>query len=223
MSHNIFRNRRDLGALPQIGNLLAPSYSRYIPRGGWVVNTSTAGTLLGATGMTQDVSASADDANFGFTLPFTFLYYGVARTVYAGSNSFLTFGFGSNDYSGFSCTSPGRGLYIQAADNSWQRLYHINNGDGSFRIRFEGTARTSGTPGSPTMIWEATLYNDGKIMLVNGANNRTGGANRITNGGFDSYCLTYTFAQNQSFVFEPTGSGASATYNIYTGASVVAA
>lgn len=219
MSHNIFRNRRDLGALPQIGNLLAPSYSRYVPRGGWVVNTGTAGSLLGTTGMTQDVSSTADDASFGFTLSFSFPFYGVNRTVYAGSNSYLTFGAGSTVYTGISCTSPGRALLIKAADNSWQRLYHIDNGNGSFRIRFEGTNATTGTPGAPTMTWEATLYNDGKIMLVNGANNRAGAVSAISNGTADATCLTYTFAENQSFVFDPSGS----TYNIYTGASVVAA
>ena len=218
MSHSIFRNRRDLGAIPLLSNLLSPNPSRYVPKTGWTVNTGTAGTLLGATGMTQVVSVSADDANYQFTMPFNFPFYGVNKTVFAGSNSYLTFGAGSSAYSSLSCTIPGKALMIQAADNSWQRLYYIDNGNGSFRIRYEGTAATSGTPGSSNMIWEATLYNDGKIMLVNGTNARSGGVNNINNGANDSYCLVYTFAQNQSFVFAPSAD--STTYTIYTGASV---
>ena len=33
MSHDIFRNRRDLGAIPDLSSLLAPSHSRYVPFG----------------------------------------------------------------------------------------------------------------------------------------------------------------------------------------------
>lgn len=218
MSHNIFRNRRDLGAIPTLSSLLAPNYSRHIPKG-WTILTGTAGVLLGTTGMTEDVSSYADDANFQITMPFNFPFYGVTKTVYVGSNSYVTFGAGSSAYLSLSCTVPGKALMIQAADNSWNKLYHKNNGNGSVRIRYEGR-NTSGS-GATNMTWEVTLYDDGKIMLVNGSNARTGGVNNINNGANDAYCLVYTFAENQSFVFEPTGSGATASYNIYTGASVI--
>lgn len=218
---NIFRNRRDLGALPTLSSLLAPSSSRFVPstnEPGWQVVAGVAGTLLGATGMTQVVSTSQDDANIQITMPFNFPFFGTTRTVFVGSNSYLTFGAGSSNYSGLGCTNPGRALMMKAADNSYQRVYHKDNGDGSIRIRYEGNGATTGTPGSPGIIWEVTLYDDGKIMLVNGANNRATGVSSITNGVNDATCLTYTFAINQSFVFEPAAGGT--TYNIYTGASV---
>ena len=220
MGHDIFRNRRDLGALPLLGNLLAPSHSRYEPRvtSGWTIRAGVAGSLLGTGGMTTDVSSYADDASFQLTPSFNFPFYGVNKTVWAGSNSYITFGASSTAYTALSCTVPGKALMIQAADNSWNKLYHVDNGNGSFRIRYEGY-NNSGS-GTSNVFWEVTLYNDGKIMLVMGNNARASGVCNINNGAADSYCLTYTFAQNQSWVFEPTGSGGTASYNIYTGASV---
>lgn len=217
---NIFRNRRDLGALPTLSTLLAPSSSRYVPNvvTGWQIRQGVAGTLVGTGGMTTDVSTYADDANFQISMPFNFPFFGVNKTVYVGSNSYVTFGAGSSAYTALSCTIPGKALMIQAADNSWNKLYHKDNGNGSVTIRYEG--RNTAGSGATNMTWEVTLYNDGKIMLVTGAVARTGGVCNINNGANDAYCLVYTFAENQSFVFEPTGSGASASYNIYTGASV---
>lgn len=219
MGHDIFRNRRDLGSIPTLSNLLAHSHSRFIPTTGWLVDASRAGALLGSSGMTQDVSSYADDANFQVVLPFTFLFYGVAKTVYAGSNSFITFGAGSNVFSSLSCTNPGKALMIQAADNSWNAAYHKDNGNGSMRIRYEG--HNASSSGATNVTWEVTLYNDGKMMLVMGANARASGVCNINNGANDSFCLTFTFAENQSWVFEPTQDGT--TYNIYTGASVIPA
>ncbi len=182
--------------------------------------TVAAGTVapLGIAAMgTPIINVSQDDSNQAINLPFTFNYYGVALAAFIGSNSYLTFGAGSNAYSGLSCTNPLRALNVGSADNSWQRYYRIDNGDGSVRVRFEGNNSTSGTVGSPTIVWEATLYNDGKIQLAVGAHSRTAGLNNINNGVTGATCIGYTLAANQSYVFEPSGS----TYIIHTGSNVI--
>lgn len=175
----------------------------------------TAGTVapLGITGMALLLNTAADDSHIQVTLPFAFPFFGVARTVFVGSNSYLTFGAGSSAYSNLSATVPGRALLVGGADNSYQRVYTKDNGDGSFRIRYEGAAGTSGTPGSPTIAWEATLCTDGKILLAVGVHGRTTGASLISNGVAG---IPYTLAANQSYVFEPSGG----TYIIHTGASL---
>ncbi len=172
---------------------------------------------LGIAGMTLIMEGSQDDANLQVSLPFSFPYYGVARLVFIGSNSYLSFGAGSSAFSGLSCTNPGRALHVGSADNSWQRYYWIDNGNGSVRVRFEGTNSTSGTVGSPTIVWEATIYDDGKIQVAVGSHNRSGGISNMSNGVADASCLTYTLAQNQSHVSAPSGG----TYNIHAGSSVV--
>lgn len=186
----------------------------------FTVDTTAAATLLGSVGMTQLVSASVDDDFLGLSLPFLFPFYGVNLDVFIGSNSYLTFGVGSGAYSGLSCTNPGKGLLIAAADRSWQQVYKKDNGDGSFRTRYEGSSGTYGTVGSPSSTWEATLYRDGKIQLVIGASNTSGsGISSITNGIADAQCVGWTNVQNQSYVFAPSVNGAA--YTIYTGARVI--
>ena len=175
----------------------------------------TAGTVapLGITGMALLLNAAADDSYIQVTLPFAFPFFGVDRTVFVGSNSYLTFGAGSSAYSNLSATVPGQALLVGGADNSYQRVYTKDNGDGSFRIRYEGAAGTSGTPGSPTIAWEATLCTDGKILLAVGVHERTTGVSLISNGVAG---IPYTLAANQSYVFEPAYSA----YVVHTGASL---
>ncbi len=169
------------------------------------INEVAVTPLLGIAGMTLMHEGSWDDTSQHVELPFSFPYYGVNRTVFIGSNSYLTFGAGSNRYSGLSCTNPGMALHIGSADNSWQRWYRQDNGNGSVRVRFEGNNATNGTVGSPTIVWEATLYDDGKIEVDVGAHSRTGGLANISNGSADASCVSYTLAENKNYVFTTTG------------------
>ncbi len=211
-----------------VGTGAASSASNSVTPGGTIAGTPNAppsgtvqpgvpATLLGSSGMTLVREGTQDDANLPVSLPFAFPYYGVNRTVFLGSNSYLSFGAGSSNYWGLSCTNPRVALHVGSADNSWQRYYWVDNGDGSVRVRFEGAASTGGIVGSPNIVWEATLYADGKIQLVIGAHNRLTGLSAISNGVADATCLGYTLAENQSYVFTPSG----ASYSINDGARVV--
>jgi len=143
---------------------------------------------LGSLALTLLVSASADDSNVLLpALPFPFYVSGTnyASSMYVGSNSYITFGLGFNVYSSLSATTPGRALLIQGADNSYQRVYagsEFVNGNTRYRIRFEGTAGTSGTVGAPTMVWEVSFYSNNRILVTIGAMARTGGAAGLSNG-----------------------------------------
>jgi len=132
--------------------------------GGSGFSTAIAPTQ-GRTGLTTIVNGVADDANItigdiGFNFP---LYGALYRSdIFAGSNGYLTFGFGTNAYSNLSRTNPGRALMVMAADRSW--LYvGVQQGAGSFRIRWEGS---DGSSGGTSMIWEATLFASGVIQLA---------------------------------------------------------
>jgi hypothetical protein len=50
---------------------------------------------------------------------------------------------------------------VSSGDNSCQRIYYGVEGTApnrTFRIRYEGTNTTSGTLGSPNMVYEVTFY-----------------------------------------------------------------
>jgi hypothetical protein len=121
----------------------------------------TSTTLTTTTGWTQVISSSYDDANtkitFGFNIRFNSTTY---DGVYVGSNTYLTFGSGSNNYSSLSASNPAiPGVHMCAADNSYQKVfYRVENSSTTVRIRYEGTASTGGTVGSPTIVYEAVFY-----------------------------------------------------------------
>ena len=164
----------------------------------------------GRTGLTTIVSALADDANIAIgDIGFDFPLYGALyrSNIFAGSNGYLTFGFGSSEFSDLSLTNPGRALMVMAADRSW--LYvGVQQSAGSFRIRWEGkTGSSSGT----SMVWEATLFANGVIQLVFGLNMpNNGGVKTFTKGDgavYTDYLPTNTLYVNDggaySLVFTP--------------------
>lgn len=187
---------------------------------GPAVAAGTPASLLGPASLTQHVSATADDANFQVTIPFPFLFDGVDYGqganggVYIVSNSYITFGYSSTAFNNFTASAPGRGIFIGTADNSWQRLYsgtETVNGTTVFRVRFEGTAATSGTPGSPNMEWEITFYPNHKMQVVIGTMSRTTGVEQISNG------TAYTaFPQdaNTSYYIDASTTGTSWTTGV---------
>jgi len=130
--------------------------------------SSTIATLQGSAGMTQVVSAYADDAgqylpDIGFNFP---IYGSTYRTnISVGSNWYLLFGAVSTAFSGLSRTSPGMGLLFGAADRSWRNVY-FNAGSKFCQIRFEAQTTSSGA--SNTAIFQIKLFNDGTIELTIG-------------------------------------------------------
>jgi len=127
---------------------------------------SIASSLLGGDGLTASTtptSGNNDDGHWSVSLPFNITYNGTSYdSVYIGTNSYITFSAGSSLYSGLSAERPVLPkIMITAADNSAQRIYYGSSGSSpnrTYRVRWEGTNFYTGTLGNPTMVWEATFY-----------------------------------------------------------------
>lgn len=129
--------------------------------------------LLGNAALTASTTPTSGTANTGYwylPLPFsiTFLsntYNGVS----VGTNSYLLFGGNSTSGSSVSRSNPAfPKIMIAARDNSAQRLYYGTEGSApnrTYRIRFEGNASTSGTLGSPGMVWETKFYENNNAII----------------------------------------------------------
>jgi hypothetical protein len=194
----------------------------------YAVTSGTKAPVFGAngasphppTGWTSLIGSSADDANLQiFTLPFNFYINNTAFTaIFLGSNSYITFGSGSNLYSGLNASNPPiPKMMFGAADNSWQRVSTFVSGTDYARVRYEGNGSTSGLPGSPGIVAEITVFNPNKfsgnnvIEMLVGVHNRTGGVSNISNDS--TAYVTYTISANQSYVFVGNSAGTSWTLN----------
>lgn len=152
-----------------IFNEIDQFYTTPVPPLTYTLEIGTKAPVLGAggqspfpaSGWTSRVSSSVDDAFLNIALPFIFTYNNVGYTNYfPGSNFYITFGAGSSVFSALSAGNPElEKIHISAADNSWQRVSTISSGTNFHRIRVEGTNSTSGTPGSPNLVYELTFFN----------------------------------------------------------------
>ena len=144
------------------------------------ITRSLTDPALFSSSSTTPTSGTNDNGFWTLSLPFNVTYLGTIYTqVFISTNSAITFDSGQTT-STWSAGSPVvNKILIQATDNSAQRIYSGSFGlspNRTFRVRFEGTAATTGTLGSPNMIWEAVFYenrND-RIDIVFGNNSRSG-------------------------------------------------
>lgn len=195
---------------------------------GYTLTLGTKAPTLGAGGATWPPSgwtsiqnASVDDASLSVTLAVTFTINSTNyTTAFVGSNTYLTFGSGSSAYSSLSGSNPALNkIHLGAADNSYQRVAHRSSGTDYTRIRYEGNGSTSGTLGSPGIVYEATFFNQSKtgnvpvVEVLFGNHNRTAGQAGIAST--TTYYATYTQSANQSYVFVGNATGTS--WTIYTG------
>jgi len=110
------------------------------------------------------------------------------NNVFIGSNTYITFGSGSSAYSSLSASNPAiPGVHMCADDNSYQRVQYLINTavtPNELRVRYEGTATTSGTAGNPNIVYEAVFYkNQNYFDVLIGTHARcTSGSRLITNG-----------------------------------------
>lgn len=129
-------------------------------RGGAGLASSTTPDVFDAVG---GVNAN-DDGYWQLDLPFSIYYLGDTYTsIYVGTNSYITFGSGSMVIPTGIATPPLPKIMINAADLSCQRIYYGVegvSGTRTYTVRWEGTAATSGTLGSPNMVWEAKFYEE---------------------------------------------------------------
>jgi hypothetical protein len=198
----------------------------YWPRSGTKAPTLGAGgTSWTPSGWVSIQNASVDDSFVSVTIPTFSLNYNAFTTAYIGSNTYITFGSGSTVYSGLSASNPAlHKIHLGAADNSYQRVAYRNSGTDYTRIRYEGAAATSGTAGSPGIVYEATFFNSAKtgnlpiVEILFGTHGRTSGASGIATTS--TYLATPSpagyFSANQSYVFVGNASGGTA-WTIYTG------
>ena len=179
------------------------------------------------SGWTSIQNISADDAFLTINLPFTFNIAGSGFTqTFMGSNTYLTFSSGANEYGNLGALGATRPpvpkFHFGSADNSYQRVSTFASGTNYFRIRYEGTAATSGVVGSPNIVLEITLFNpsvtggNNVLELLVGNHSRLSGVAMVASST-TSYA-TYTLAQNQSYVFQGNSTGTS--WTIYTGYNV---
>ena len=194
---------------------------------------STGQNPFPAVGWTSLVSASADDSFLigGVSLPFTWTYNSTGYTAFfPNSNFYITFGGGSAQYSGLTASVPAVDkIFFAGADNSWQRVSSFTSGTDYTRLRWEGTSTTSGTPGSPTIVYELTFFNPTLtggvpwLELLVGTQARVGGISGLysstailTGGSF--IASNVNVAANQSYVMVGDATGTS--WTVYTGYKV---
>lgn len=184
----------------------------------------TGGGTYPPSGWTGIQNASVDDNFLTIALPFTFYIAGSGyTTTYLGSNSYITFGSGSSNFNSLSASNPPYPKFMfGSADNSYQRVSRFASGINYQRIRYEGTAATSGTVGSPNIVLEITLFNPNimggrnVLELLVGNHSRLTGLRMVASA--TTQYATYTLAQNQSYVFEGNNDGT--IWTIYTGYNV---
>lgn len=117
----------------------------------------------GFTPSTTPTSGNTDDGYWTLSLPFPISFNGATySTIFVGTNTYITFGAGSTAYSNLDVSNPALPkIMISCGDNSCQRIYYGFSGSSpnrTYRVRFEGTSATTGTLGSPNMLYEATFY-----------------------------------------------------------------
>ena len=212
--------------LTGVSNVVAPG-----PAALYSIVAGTKAPTYGAGGGTYPPSgwtgiqnASVDDNFLTISLPFTFYLAGTGyTTTYMGSNTYLTFSAGSSVFNVLSASNPALPKFMfGAADNSYQRVSTFASGTNYLRIRYEGTASTSGVVGSPNIVLEITLFNpsvtggNNVLELLVGTHSRLAGVANVANAS--TAYATYTLAQNQSYVFQGNSTGTS--WTIFTGYNV---
>ena len=196
--------------------------------GGYVLQLGTKAPVYGANGgphpptasWTAVINFSFDNNYFGVTIP-TFTIASTAyTTAYIGTNTYITFGAGSINSTSLGASNPPYPkVMLGAADNSDQRVSRLISGTDFTRIRYEGTAATSGTAGSPNIVYEATFFNPARtggvpwLEVLFGSHARLTGSAMIASAS-TSYA-TYTLAANQSYVF--VGNATGTAWTVYTG------
>jgi hypothetical protein len=119
---------------------------------------STGCTAVTGAGVLVSAGSAIDDASYemnacsggvsgscGVPFPFYFnnVNYGNRQNggMYWGTNNYITFGFGSSQFSGFSAASPGRGIFMNSRDNMMTFLYVATdtpNNIRRFSLNYEG-------------------------------------------------------------------------------------
>ena len=140
-----------------------------------IITTSTfTPVTLSTTGLTQVTTAgltgSADDGYWTVALPFNITYQGTSySSVYIGTNSYITFGSGANNYSGLGPAVPSYPkIMIGSADNSGTSIWKGQSGstpNRTYTVQFYGYPAASA--GGSIISWQVVFSeaNPGQFTL----------------------------------------------------------
>ena len=198
--------------------------------GDFVLTGGTKSPLGGASGSashppsgwTALISASVDDNFTSATIPAFTINGTDYTTAFIGSNTYFTFGSGSNVYNPLSASSPALPkIFLGSADHSYQRVSSLISTYYT-RIRYEGTNGTSGTPGNPNIVFEATFFDKTKtgnlpVVEVLFGTHGSSGSLSVAAGiaSSSNYYARFVPTDNQSFVF--VGNLTGTRWSIYRG------
>lgn len=133
--------------------------------------------------------------------------------VYAVSNHYLTFGSTATTGSGLAADWPNVRKLFLAADNWSSQRVARKTVNGVTSIRYQGVQATSGSTGSPTVIYEINFYPPSVTGLVGWlieilVGNHVGPTAGITGlYSTDTLLASFTLAATSSFVLESNADG----------------
>jgi len=213
--------------IPSSVGLYAPDLEEMVAVGTRAPSLGATGAVHPPTGWTVLQNTNIDDGFVQSTgWAFNFTIDSVPYTsAYIGSNTYLTFGAGSNVHSGISASVPALNkIHFGSRDNSVQRVYsksEIINGIQVQRIRYEGNGSTSGTLGSPGIVAEFAFFQpfpDGRQLVEFrvGVHNASTSPFMIANA--TTAYASDTIVANSSWVFigNSTGTAWTMTANRFT-------
>ena len=161
---------------------------------------STSATLSPNTGWTILSTVSRDDEWLNIALGFNIIFEGSTyNTIQIHSNTYILFNNAgvtspvddTTNFSIYAGITPGNpaipGIHMCSKDNSYQYIYYrFENNNTQLRVRYEGNNTTSGTVGSPTIIYEALFTQNSSTidigMGINSSCDSNSGLLGITDG-----------------------------------------
>jgi hypothetical protein len=164
------------------------------------IGSKSATLGVSPAGWTQIVTYSHDDEYQEYNLGFNVIFEGVSyNSIQIHSNTYITFlnngvtagvddTLKFSDYNALTPSLPAKpGIHMCSKDNSYQRVYvRYENTNTQFRIRYEGSSGTSGTVGTPGIVYEAVLSKDSSVidigMGINASCDSNSGMAGITTG-----------------------------------------
>lgn len=151
-----------IGVDEYTGTTQVKSRYRYVPFQGGTLSITPGGAAYPPSGFTGLNDGSLDDnPQFNIAFNFNFKFLGVTyASLFVSPNTYITFGAGSGQFGGLSASNPALPkIFLGASDHSIQRLSYKRGPENSYlHIRYEGTAGTSGTLGSPNIVYEIIFY-----------------------------------------------------------------
>ena len=147
--------------------------------------------------------------------------------IHLSSNAYLTFGGGASAYKDLGASNPPfPTLFLGAGDNSVQRVYAGLEPGGSYRVRYEGAAATTGSAGAPNIVFEIVFEPSGALQVAIGAHARCPGGACVTGisdggGGWYLYNPNTSVALDTRYRLEGLSNASLMVFSAGVGGSVI--